>query len=139
MTATAPLSAVHAPRRRPTVTAPVDLDRAASDLLEEAAALVSGRAARTLTPGAGAQVKQTLLALCAGERLQDHVAPGPTTLLGVRGNVVLHDEDGTDVITPGTWLPCPAGSHRLEATTDAVVLLTVASAPAARPVDWSRS
>jgi hypothetical protein len=75
------------PSRRPPAPpeGPLDLQAAAQELLAEATSLRSGRAGRTLTTGAGAPVKQTLLALAAGQQLQDHVAPGPTTLIGVHG------------------------------------------------------
>lgn len=52
--------AVHAPRRTPSVPEePVHLDAIADALLDRAAVLDTGRAAGTLTPGAGAPLKQT--------------------------------------------------------------------------------
>jgi len=128
------MTSIHAPRRTPTPgTDPVDLHAAAADLLDEARRLASGRSARTLTPGAGAAMKQSLLALTAGERLQEHVAPGPTTLLGVTGTLLLsHGGEGV-TLTAGVWAPCPSGSHALEAVSDAVVLITVVPDPANDP------
>lgn len=120
---------VHAPRRVPSeAEGPLDLRVAADELLAEAAGLHAGRSARTLTPGSGAPLKQTLLALRAGERLQDHRAPGPTTLLGVRGTAVLHFDGRSVSLSEHVWTPCPAGPHALEAISDAVVLITVAPA-----------
>lgn len=119
---------VHAPRRTPAgPDQPLDLRLAADALLDEAHTLASGRSARTLTPGAGAALKQSLLALTAGERLQDHVAPGPTTLHLVTGTAVLTDDQHAVELTAGTWTPCPVGTHALEAVTDTVVLITVVS------------
>lgn len=121
---------IHAPRRTPAESnQPLDLEAVAGELLEEAAALAAGRSARTLTPGAGAALKQTLLALTAGQRLQDHVAPGPTTLLGVTGTAVLSDDEQRVTLTEGVWIPCPTGPHSLEAVSDAVVLITVVPEP----------
>lgn len=118
---------VHAERRNPaSPEGPADLHVMARELLEEAGGLASRRSARTLTPGAGASLKQTLMALKAGERLQDHVAPGPTTLLGISGTVVLSDDDVRVELAEGGWATCPRGAHSLEAATDAVVLITVA-------------
>lgn len=118
---------VHAERRNPgSPEGPIDLDAMARELLEEAGGLASRRSARTLTPGAGASLKQTLMALKAGARLQDHVAPGPTTLLGIAGTAVLGDEHGRVELAEGGWAPCPRGAHSLQAVTDAVVLITVA-------------
>lgn len=116
----------HAPRRTPAdADQPADLQALAGELLTEAAALSSRRSARTLTPGAGAPLKQSLLALKAGEQLQEHVAPGPTTLLGISGTVVLSDDRSALTLTDGVWATCPQGPHCLEAVSDAVVLITV--------------
>jgi quercetin dioxygenase-like cupin family protein len=118
---------VHAPRRIPTpAEGPLDLRAAADELLAEADQLSSGRSARTLTPGQGSPLKQTLLALDAGQRFQEHVAPGPTTLLGIRGTFVLTHDHGAVTLTDGVWASCPTGPHTLEAISDAVLLLTVA-------------
>ena len=117
---------VHAPRRTPTpAEGPLDLHAAAEELLAQAEQQSSGRAARTMTPGAGSPLKQTLLALSAGQQLQEHVAPGPTTLLGIRGTCVLTDDDAAVTLTDGVWAACPTGPHTLEAISDTVVLITV--------------
>lgn len=122
----------HAPRRLPTeVEGPLDLRTAADELLDEASQLRAGRSARTLTPGSGSPLKQTLLALRAGQRLQDHLAPGPTTLLGIQGTAVLSDDGSSVTLTEGVWAPCPIGPHSLAAVSDAVVLITVT--PSAEP------
>lgn len=120
---------VHAPRRTPAeAKGPLDLGAVAEELLAEAGQLRSGRSARTLTPGSGAPLKQTLLALTAGQRLQDHLAPGPTALLGVRGTAVLTDDQQAVTLTDGVWASCPTGPHSLEAISDAVILITVTPA-----------
>lgn len=117
---------IHASRRTPTAeSGPLDLTTAADDLLAQARGLSAGRAAHTLTPGSGAPLKQSLLALTAGQRLQEHRAPGPTTLLGVVGTAVLSWDGAAVTLTEGVWVSCPAGPHALEAISDAVVLLTV--------------
>jgi quercetin dioxygenase-like cupin family protein len=123
------MDAVHATRRRSApADAPLDLQAAAAQLLDEARALSSGRLAQTLTPGAGAALKQTLLALTAGQQLQEHVAPGPTTLTGLVGRAVLHHGDSEVPLAAGQWAPCPTGPHTLEAETDTVLLITVVPA-----------
>ena len=124
---TVDIEQVHAERRDPaSPEGPTDLRAMARELLEEAGGLASQRSARTLTPGAGAALKQTLMALKAGARLQDHVAPGPTTLLGLVGTALLSDEHGRVELGEGGWAPCPRGAHSIEAVTDVVVLITVA-------------
>lgn len=125
---------VHAPRREPAeAEGPLDLQAAADELLAEAGQLNAGRSARTLTPGPGVPLKQTLLALKAGQHLQDHLAPGPTTLLGVRGTTVLTHDEAAVTLAEGVWAPCPVGPHSLEAITDAVVLLTVTASADPEP------
>ena len=124
----------HAPRRTPAAPAEtLDLHDAADQLLIQARGLAAQRSARTLTPGAGAPVKQTLLALAAGRRLEDHVAPGPTTLQGLVGHARVHHGSQTIELPEGSWATCPTGQHTVEALTDAVVLLTVAPAHPAQP------
>ena len=54
-----------------------NLAAVAADLLEEAAAAPAGRAALTLVAGAGAPLKQTMLALRSGQQLAEHDAPAP--------------------------------------------------------------
>jgi len=71
-------------------------------------------------------VKQSLLALKAGQRLQEHPAPGVTTLLGVRGTAVLHHPGESVTLSEGVWAACPTEPHSVEATSDTVVLITVA-------------
>ena len=124
------MDATHAARRRPAPPdAPLDLEAAAEDLLAEAHGLASGRSARTLTPGNGVALKQTLLALTAGQRLQDHVAPGPTTLVGVVGDAVLRHDAGDVPLVAGHWAPCPTEPHSVVAETDTVLLITVVPQP----------
>lgn len=119
-------SRVHAPRRSPAApSAPLDLRQAAAELLDQAHGLTAQRSARTLTPGAGASLKQSLLALVDGQRLDDHPAPGPTTLQTITGTVLVHHGGKTVELPEGSWEVCPASPHALEATSDAVVLISV--------------
>lgn len=106
---------IHAPRRHPAApSAPLDLRQAASELLEQAHGLAAQRSARTLTPGAGAALKQSLLALVGGQRLDDHPAPGPTTLLAISGTILVHHDGETVELPEGSWEICPGGPHALE-------------------------
>lgn len=118
---TGPGSQTSATDTETTVSLPV----AARELLEMARASTAGWAGRTLTPGAGAPLKQTLLALTAGERLNDHDSPNKATLQVIVGSVRLTaGSDHVDLHT-GDHAPIPPVRHGLEATEDAVVLLTV--------------
>jgi quercetin dioxygenase-like cupin family protein len=117
---------VHAERRDPEQPpGAFDLDEAARELLEQARAQAAGRAARTLTPGAGAPLKQTLLALAAGRQLDEHRAPGPATLQVLVGDVVLRTGDTELELGQHHWAVIPPDPHDLRARDDTVVLLTV--------------
>ena len=118
---------IHAPRRDPAAPdAPAALGTLGDELLEQARQLEAGRSARTLTPGAGTALKQTLLALLEGTRLEEHQAPGPASIQVLSGEVELGTSDRTVQLRRGEWALIPDDPHDLAATSDAVVLLTVA-------------
>lgn len=98
--------------------------------MRSAHASPAGRAGRTLTPGAGAALKQSLLALVAGRSLADHDSPAAATLQVLSG-VVRLTGGGRESreLHPGELIPIPPVRHGLEALDDAVVLLSVAQAP----------
>lgn len=122
---------IHADRRDPEQPGGAfDLAAGARELLAQARDLAAGRAARTLTPGEGAPLKQTLMALTAGRELAEHRAPGPATLQVLLGDVSLRTSDTEVQLGEGHWAAIPLESHDLLANADAVVLLTVAASPA---------
>ncbi len=104
-----------------------DLQAAADDLLGKARdAEDTGRAARTLTPGEGAPLKQTLMALLEGRELSDHRSPGAATLVALRGRATLTWGQQELEVPEGHWAAIPQEVHGLRAETDLVLLLTVA-------------
>ena len=104
-----------------------------NELLQQARGLDAGRAARTLTPGAGGALKQTVLALVGGARLAEHTTPGPATIQVLSGHVRLGTTAGGTELVAGQWAPVPDELHDLTATSDAAVLLTVAAATGTAP------
>lgn len=108
-------------------TTTVQLDEAAAELLQALPDQRSGRLARTLTPGAHAPLKQTLIALEAEHHLQDHRAPGHATIQVLVGHVRLTVGDDEVELAAGTWATIPPQVHGLAADEDSVALLTVAS------------
>lgn len=103
----------------------INLAEAAIELLKTARASKAGRAARTLAPGAGAPLKQTLMALVAGNALGEHESPDAATLQVVIGAVRL--TAGSEAVELGEHdhAPIPSARHGLQALVDAVVLISV--------------
>jgi len=87
----------------------------------------SGRAAITVFGGREHDLRQTLIALVEGRELGEHDAPGEASLLVLTGRVRLRTDDEQWEGDDGDYLVIPPDRHNLEAVTDAVVLLTVAS------------
>ncbi len=121
--------AVHGTRRTPAAPdQPVTLAALGEEVLAQARQVDAGRSARTLIPGAGAPLTQTVMALTAGSRLHEHRAPGPATIQVLRGEVRL-GAGGVDLaLSAGQWAPIPDEVHDLVAVSDAALLLTVAPA-----------
>lgn len=99
----------------------------ADELLETARASSSGRSATTVYGGHEHDLRQTVIALVGGRSLGEHDSPGEATLQVLRGDVRLHAGEETWEGAAGHYLHIPPRRHDLEARTDAVVMLTVAS------------
>ncbi|HWD06142.1 MAG TPA: cupin domain-containing protein [Amycolatopsis sp.] len=100
------------------------LDDAALELLTEARAHGSRRAARTLV--SGTSQRATLIALAEGAELAEHDSPSAATLQVVSGTVRLHTQDAEWILDRGQLAVIPPERHGLTAVGEAVVLLTVA-------------
>jgi quercetin dioxygenase-like cupin family protein len=104
----------------------VQLPALAEEVLAEARRSNAGRAARTLTPGAGLPLKQTLFALEEGVTLTEHNCPPAATLQVLRGRVCLVAGDHHVELETGDLAPVPPAKHTVRCLDDAVVLLSVA-------------
>lgn len=86
----------------------------------------SGRSSRTVVGGNEHALRQTVIALTAGQTLDDHENPGEATLHVLHGHVRLAAGDAAWEGSPGDLLIVPAARHTLEALDSSAVLLTVA-------------
>jgi quercetin dioxygenase-like cupin family protein len=85
----------------------------------------SGRSAHTVYGGHEHTLRQTLIALAAGHKLDEHDNPGEATLHVLHGRVLLSAGDVGWEGSPGDLLIVPAARHSLDALEDSAVLLTV--------------
>lgn len=98
----------------------------ATQLMDAARGSPNGRAVQTVYGGHSRTLRQTVLALRAGESLAEHENPGEATLHVLQGRVRLATQDASCEGGTGDLLVVPDGRHTLTATEDAAVLLTVA-------------
>ena len=103
------------------------LSRLADEKLAAAREASSGRAAVTVYGGHEHDLRQTLVALVSGRALGEHDSPGEATLQVLVGEVRLTAGADSWDGEQGDHLVIPPERHDLLATTDAVVLLTVAT------------
>ncbi len=85
----------------------------------------SGRSACTVYGGHEHALRQTLIALSAGQALDEHESPGEATLQVLHGRVSLVSAEATTNGAPGDLLVIPDSRHRLDALEDCAILLTV--------------
>ncbi|MFD4368529.1 cupin domain-containing protein [Rhodococcus sp. NPDC058521] len=94
--------------------------------LKLATAASSGRSSQTVYGGHARSLRQTLVALTAGQGMAEHVSPGEATLLVLDGKLNLMCGDDSWKGSTGDFLVLPAERHSVDAIEDVVFLLTVA-------------
>jgi quercetin dioxygenase-like cupin family protein len=100
----------------------------ADEQLEIARTAHAGRSAHTIYGGHDHELRQTVIALTDGNRLDDHESPGQATLFVLRGRVrVATSADDADAVECAEvdYLLLPLERHNLAALEDSAVLLTV--------------
>lgn len=100
------------------------------ELIEEQLTLAkqgetSGRSAKTIHGGKDKALRQTLVVMLAGHRMDEHVSPGEATVLVLTGALKLHTADAQIDLNDGDFLVVPADRHSVDAVEDSAFLLTV--------------
>ncbi|MDO5735667.1 MAG: cupin domain-containing protein [Propionibacteriaceae bacterium] len=85
----------------------------------------SGRSARTLHGGKGNALRQTVVVMLAGHRMDEHLSPGEATLLLLAGSVRVHTADRQIDVGEGDFIVLPRERHSVDALEDTAFLLTV--------------
>ncbi len=98
----------------------------AREQLELANNVSSGRASHTVYGGHEHVLRQTVIALAAGQLLDEHENPGESTVHVLSGRVRLAAGETSWTGSPGDLLVVPNARHTLEAIEASVVFLTVA-------------
>jgi len=103
---------------------PVNLDEVVATLMTTAQSASSGRAARMVAGGRATVMTQTVIALTAGSRLDDHENPGEATVFVMDGEIEVGVEDQTLTGATGDLIIVPDVRHHLTAAVDSIILFT---------------
>lgn len=104
----------------------MSLTALAREQLELAREASSGRSSHTVFGGRDHTLRQTLIALTGGRKLDEHQSPGEATIYVLQGRVRLATGDMSWDGASGHQMIVPDARHTLEALEDSVVLLTTA-------------
>jgi quercetin dioxygenase-like cupin family protein len=107
----------------------MSLTALAREQLAGAARASSGRSARTVYGGHEHVLRQTVIALQAGQKLAEHDNPGEATVQVLHGRIRLTSGDNAWEGFTGDLIIVPDARHELEAIEASTVLLTVAKLP----------
>lgn len=86
----------------------------------------SGRSSHTVYGGHEHVLRQTVIAMVAGQALAEHENPGEATIHVLHGRVRLDADSNSWDGSPGDLLIIPDSRHSLMALEDSTILLTVA-------------
>jgi quercetin dioxygenase-like cupin family protein len=103
----------------------ISITALAQEQLTLARSATNGRSAHTVYGGPDHRLRQTLLALAAGQDLAEHDSPGEATLQVLQGRVRVTAGDDMWQGKAGDHPVLPPTRHDLAAIEDAAVLLTV--------------
>jgi quercetin dioxygenase-like cupin family protein len=98
----------------------------AEDQLSAAESADSGRSSVTVYGRTGARLRQTVVALAAGQIMAEHKSPGDASVLCLRGRVQLRSAGNHTELGPGDFVGVPPQRHDVAAIEPSVLLLSVA-------------
>jgi quercetin dioxygenase-like cupin family protein len=104
----------------------LSLDAKAREHLERATTVSNGRSSETVYGGHENVLRQTLIALAAGNSLAEHENAGEATVLVLRGRVRLSSGETSWEGRSGDLIAVPKARHGIEALENSVLLLTIA-------------
>ena len=103
----------------------ISLTALARTELASAQTASSGRSSKTIYGGHERLLRQTLIALRAGETLAEHNNPGEATLHVLHGRIILRAGADSWSGWTGDLITVPVLPHSVEAVEDSTLLLTV--------------
>jgi quercetin dioxygenase-like cupin family protein len=102
----------------------LSLDALGREQLAAAGQAASARAATTVFGGHEHRLRQTVIALREGARLDEHENPGEATLLVLSGRIELSADGEAWAGRTGDFIVIPDSRHAVRAVEDCVMLLT---------------
>jgi quercetin dioxygenase-like cupin family protein len=103
----------------------VSLTALVTEQLGRAGTATTGRSATTVRGGSDTSLRQTLIALLAGQELAEHDNPGEATVQVLVGRIRLVTAQDSHEAAAGDLVTIPPARHALTALEDSAVLLTV--------------
>ena len=111
----------------------LSLTALAREQLAAAERASSGRSAHTVYGGHEHVLRQTMIALVAGQKLDEHENPGEATVHVLNGRVRLIAGADSWEGSTGDLIIVPDSRHSLEAVEGSTILLTVAKSASPKP------
>lgn len=103
----------------------LSLDAVAREEAKRATEAAAGRSSRTIYGGHDKHLRQTVIALSAGETLSEHENPGEATIVVLEGRLRLTTDQARWDGRHRDLLVVPQAKHAVEALSDTQFLLTV--------------
>lgn len=109
------------------------LSELATELMLLARAASNKRSARTIFGGRGRALRQTVIAMCGGERMAEHKSPGEATLQVLSGRIELRGQSQSWELAASDIVEIPREVHSVEVLEDSVFVLSVVKLEALQP------